>query len=201
MKNVIYTASLVLILSCNKKNENNEIIVSKIAPPLEDTLSKTIGNLDSISIGNSQKELAVNSDTISILANGVLKINEELNGVWSPVNIGINGEPDIIEKDYIYMFNAKDNTIEVYDTDDYFEGNSYEITTTDCSSNKIKTNRYYLRLGGGHWHGDNYCSKIIDLKKANNKTYLIVESPIANRSMTKFVKISDDPKFFPKEFK
>ncbi len=191
--------TLVLMLSCNKKVENNEVNTSKkeYLESSKNTLSRTNVNLDSISKESSQKELEASSDTISVVTNDVQEINKQLNGVWYPINMGVNGQPDDIMKGYIYMFDAKKNTIDVYDTEDYWENFNYKIITTDCDNNKKNPNTFYLKLNGD---GD-YCSKIIAIKKINNKIYLILESQIANRVMTEFLKISDDPKFFPKGFK
>lgn len=187
------------MLSCNKKAENNETNTSKNGhlESLKDTLSKTSANLDSLTKESSEKKTEASSDTTSVVTNDALEINKQLNGVWYPINMGINGQPDDIMKDYIYMFNSKKHTIDVYDTEDYWENFSYKIITTDCNNNEENPNTYYLKLSGD---GD-YCSKIVVLKKTNNKVYLILESQIANRVMTEFLKISDDSKFFPKGFK
>lgn len=196
MKNIIYIAILVLMLSCNKKAEDVTISTStkEQVDSSGDTLTKTNTNLDSIS--NTNKELKTSSDSTSVVSNDVLEINKELNGVWYPINMGVNGKSDEIMKDYIYIFDSEKHTFDIYDNKEYWENYSYKCIATDCE-NKKKSGIYYLKVNGDE--GD-YCSKIFALKKTNKKTYLLIESPIANRAMTNFLKFSNDPKNFPKGF-
>lgn len=197
MKNTIYIAILILILSCNKKAENIEINTSKkeLLKSSKDTLSRTTVNLDSLTKENSEKKSEASSETTSAVTNGALEINKQLNGVWNVIEMSINKPDNIIG--IIYMFDAKKKTLEVYNADELRGQYNYKIVISNCDGNKKDPDSCYIKLSGD----DNYCSKIVDIKHKNNKIYLILKDFITESQDKEFLKISDDPKFFPKGFK
>lgn len=192
MKNAIYVITLVLMLSCNKKTKNIEINTSIIEnlQSLKDTLSKAGTNLDS-----SKKELKASSNNTSVVTNDTLEINKQLNGVWNVIEMSIDRPDNIIG--IIYMFDAKKKTLEVYNADELRGQYNYKIGITNCEGNKIKSDSCYIILSGD----DNYCSEIIAIKYENNRIYLILKDFITESQDKEFLKISDNPKFFPKGFK
>ena len=196
MKYIIYISVLVLTLSCNKKDENSAKTSKK--EPLQSsksTISTASNNLDSLFSENSQKNPEISTDIALKVSNDAIEINKQLDGVWNVIEISNNKPDNIIG--IIYMFDARKKTLEVYNADELRGQYNYSIEITNCEGNKKNTDSCYIKLSGD----DNYCSKIVDVKHKNNKIYLILKDFITESQDKEFLKISDDPKFFPRGFR
>jgi hypothetical protein len=182
IKRTIYTATLIIMLSCNKKAPNIETNTSsKENLGFSKNLSKTGKHSDSISKESLEKKDIV-LDTISVEANDLSGINKTLNGVWNVVNTYDNKPDNIIG--ITYHFNSKSKTLETYLDDELREVFSYEIVTTNCEINDKNPNSYSIKLSGDGI----YCSEIIGIKHKNNKVYLILKDDITELLNKEFLK-------------